>query len=412
MVTISTSNRRSRGGGGGDPHQNMESAQRFVVFCVAILILLLALVNQSENAETIMISETSSSLSVAATTTTTTVSPVFDTTYQEDDRPNLSQWEGCTIDNHAITSQPKILKAFWVPMYPNSDGGIVGHMIRLLTNSPAGHKNYYASMPGLKKCKSKSSVTISCEQIHPVVGIGPPPEMQTARYQKKVLLGMRHPLTGIPAHHHAKAVKYHGATAQVDIDSWRSFRDRFFIDSVHDSWRHLLATWKELGDGGGKYYDPEPFYLPYEHLLDVTKGPALTEQLASILRTAGYNVVATNNTGCVWYHAVRKRLQQRPMTTTTAEPGQQQQQQQQPLRHPHYDYADSYIPSLTREQKIALIDELNDIRKAYPTDLVLNELLAEYITTVQNDPRVDTPWVNQTITTSSVVSSSGDGERR
>jgi hypothetical protein len=374
MVTISTS---SRGTERDVLRQSMESAQRIVVLGVVILILLLALVNQHDNAQSsILLLSTSSSEDQVSS-----LSTVFDVTYQDESRPDLSQWDGCTIDSLSSSSpkQPDGLKTFWVPMYPNSDGGMIGNLIRLLTDSPKAHKSYYAKAPGLKKCISAGSITISCEQIHPVVAIGPPPEQQISRYQPKILLGIRHPLTAIPAHLHDKAVRYHGATTQVDIDEWRNFRDAHFANVVRDSWRWTLSTWKELG--GNAYYDSEPFYLPYEHLLDATKGPALTEQLAVVLRNAGYHTVT--NTGCVWYHAVKDKLQGGDAAVTTQ-------------RHPHYDYVDSYIPSLTREQKVALMDELNNIRQIYPSDRSLDELLDEYIAMVQNERRTDIPWVNQT----------------
>lgn len=138
---------------------DMDISQRAVVLGVVILLLLLALVNQRDNAESIIAASSENSLSL------------FDVTYKDDEttRPDLSPWEGCTIGT--ITArQPKTLKAFWVPMFPDSDAGIIGTMVKMLTNSPFGHKNYYAKGPDLKKCKSSSSVTISCEQIHPVVG--------------------------------------------------------------------------------------------------------------------------------------------------------------------------------------------------------------------------------------------------
>jgi hypothetical protein len=156
-------------------NQNMESAQRAVVLGVILLILLLALVNQRDNAESIMTTLTDERSSASLLS-------VFDVTYHDENRPDLSQWEGCTIDSiPPSSSRLDELKAFWVPMFPNSDAGIVGNLIRLLTNSPNGHKNYYASAPGLKKCRGGGSRTVSCEQIHPVVGIGPPPERQTDR---------------------------------------------------------------------------------------------------------------------------------------------------------------------------------------------------------------------------------------
>jgi hypothetical protein len=203
---------------------------------------------------------------------------------------------------------------------------------------------------------------------------------------------MRNPLMVIPAHHHNKAIKYHGATAQVPIDEWRQFRDQYFMTSVRGDWRRLLTTWKEM-----EGYDHEPFYLPYEHLLDVTKGPVLTGQLANVLKAAGYQVVT--NTGCVWYQAVHDQL------LNSSSSSRQQQQ-----RHPQYDYVDGYIPSLTREQKVALVEELHDIQTTYPTDQALHELLSEYMDQVQREERTDIPWVNQTASSSTTTTNVGGGD--
>jgi hypothetical protein len=338
---------------------NMESSSRAILFGVAMMIILLALVNQHDSAESIIVAGSETSMAL------------YDVTWKDENRPDLSQWEGCTIE--PISSrQPRRLKPFWVPMYPYSDENIIGNLILLLTGTPrTAHKNFYARGRGFKKCAKGNTVTITCEQFHPVVGISPPPENLSGHYQAKILMGMRNPLTGIPAHHHTKATLYHGATTQVEIDEWRHFRDMYFMSTVKDQWRAVLTTWKEM-----KGYDHTPMYLPLEHLVDPAKGPALTEQLANELRAAGYSV--TTNPACAWYKAVKSKLS-----------GQY---------HPHYDYVRTYIPSLTEAQKVQLVDELNDIRTMYGTgDSLLDQLLAEYIDTIQRDKRNDTPWVNRTI---------------
>lgn len=331
----------------------MDATQRAVVFGAVVLILLLALLNQRDSAESIIAAENSLSL--------------FDITYKDEYRVDLSPYEGCTIDP-VSSPQPEGLKAYWVPMFPNSDAGIIGTIVRLLTDSPAAHKSYYAKSKGTKKCKG-NSVTVTCEQIHPVVGIGPPPEQQTGRYQPKILMGIRNPITGIPAHHHTKAVKYHGATEQVDINGWRNFRDAWFMVSVRDGWRRVLTTWKDM-----EGYDDDPMYLPLEHLLHETKGPELTRRLADELSSAGYHVV--QNTDCVWYTAVKDQLSG--------------------PNNPHYDYVKDYIPSLTKEQKDELIEEFKDVKTTYPNDISLGKLLDEYTEVVLAEERTDIPWVNKT----------------
>lgn len=144
------------------------------------------------------------------------------------------------------------------------------------------------------------------------------------------------------------------------------------MPGVKDAWRKLLTTWIEM-----EGYDHQPLYLPLEHLLDPVKGPALTERLAQELRQAGYLVV--QNTSCVWYNTIKDQFDG--------------------PNHPHYHYVKYYIPALTKEQKMELINEFNDLRTIYgKNDPSLDQLLIEYIDAVQKEKRTDTPWVNQTAT--------------
>jgi len=87
-----------------------------------------------------------------------------------------------------------------------------------LTGLSSGSKSYYAKSKGTKKCAG-TTMTVTCEQIHPIVGIGPAPEQQASKYQSNIVFPIRNPITAIPAHHQAKAVSSIHVLYSVNVDS-------------------------------------------------------------------------------------------------------------------------------------------------------------------------------------------------
>ena len=281
--------------------------------------------------------------------------------------PDVSAFQGCTVK--PILERPSDedlfkLKPFWAPSYPNTDPGLLMHLIDGLTGIKHAYKNYYAKGHGLYKCSGRSP-TAACEQIHPIVGI-PSPEGQAHKFQSRLIMPIRNPATVVPAHHQSKAEKYHQQQGQVSIDTWRDFRDSYLETTLFRGWRGLIDTWTNMTK-----YDVG-MYVPYEHLVSVKEGPAIARQLATLLREAGFPVVDNDSAECVWFHIVE------PLVTA--------------IGHPHYHFAVDYLPGYTVEEKQYLINELKSMQQDHSGDTVLQSILDEYMQEILDDTVTDTVW--------------------
>jgi hypothetical protein len=288
----------------------------------------------------------------------------------------LPDMEGCSVGTAVVadSSLSNNNKPFWVPSYPASDNSLFAALVIALTGDVGSNaKSYYASSPTLKKCFTRKgyTMTITCQQLHPIVGIGPLPEKQVDKFQPLVIMPIRNPLTCVPEHYQLKAVMYHGETAQVSVDSWRSYRDEWLEKGIISGWKSVVTTWKDMVE-----YQGIGLYVPFEHVLDVHRGPIVVDQLATILRNAGFPVVPSADVSCVWYRVTKKHIQaaiDRSTTTGMTE--------QQLLRYP---FATEYVPGYTVLQKEYMISELKQLQTMYPNDTVLVSILDDYIHETQS----------------------------
>jgi hypothetical protein len=252
-------------------------------------------------------------------------------------------------DNSAPT------KPFWVPSYPNSDMGIFKDLVIRLTGETTAAKSYYAQSKTFKKCFGNTR-TFTCEMIHPIVAIGPSPEQQTAKFQSRIILPIRNPITLFPAHHQSKAEQYHGATTQVNISEWRAVRDEYYQKSLQE-WKHLIQTWKSMPG-----YDPEDIvalYVVYEHFFRPDTGPAQVRALGELLSLAGFPLVAVDDHRttkesyeCIWYAS---------------------------MHHKKYYPYDGYRPSFRKEQIQYVVQFLIQMQTEFQSDVKLVQILQEYI---------------------------------
>lgn len=266
-------------------------------------------------------------------------------------------------------------KPFWLSSYPSSGAGLIGNLVRALSGNVHGaHKSYYAKSKQVKKCFGGAVPTVTCEQIHPVVSIGPKPENQAHKFQPHILLSLRSPVTVAPASFQEKAERYHHQAhgTQVSVNSWRKYRDDWLQNGVYDGWENVTTTWHDM-------YEGIALYLPLEHVVHPVQGPVLAQRLAQVLREAGFAVVADEHVSCVWYHTIGEHYyvsaKGRPML---------------------YEFASDYVPAYTQEQKSYLVDRMESLRARYPDDVALGEILTEYTTSIIEDPSFDKPWTNTT----------------
>lgn len=288
----------------------------------------------------------------------------------------LPDLDGCTIGPATVLESPQsnTNKPFWVPSYPATDNGLFAKLVVGLTGGVGSNaKSYYASSSVLKKCFSRNghtSMTITCQQLHPIVGIGPLPENQADKFQHQIIMPIRNPMTCVPEHYQQKAYMYHNAQGQVTVDEWRSFRDEWFTRTVLSDWKSVITTWKNM-----KEYDGVGLYVPFEHIMDVDRGPMIVNDLASILRNAGFPVVSSEDVKCVWYKVTKEYFR-----TAIDESKKRNTAPQQMLQYP---FAIDYIPRYTASQKEYMVAELKSLSDSYPNDTNLQVILNEYIQQIQ-----------------------------
>lgn len=241
-------------------------------------------------------------------------------------------WSQCTQHNEQKTfpkQLPKLEKRdkvepLWLPAYPTSlpgrSGSIYSSFLSALTGIDSASRNYYRSSKKLKRChylNNPNDTCISCEIVHPIVPCERPhPSAQSNNFGEVVLVALRNPITAFPAYQQEKAEKYHNAKGQVERSEWIAFRDQWVGNATHsplfDEWKHFIMEWRGM--------DPYhvALYLPYEWWYDEAKGPALSEQLASVLQSQGlpvlYEGIDENNSNspgeleCIWHQKIREAM--------------------------------------------------------------------------------------------------------
>lgn len=297
---------------------------------------------------------------------------------------DLPDLDGCTVGPTTVleSAQSSANKPFWVPSYPASDNGLFATLVIALTGDVGSNaKSYYASSPSLKKCFNRNghaSMTITCQQLHPIVGIGPLPENQADKFQQKIIMPIRNPMTCIPAHYQQKAYMYHNAKGQVTLDEWRSFRDQWLTKTVISEWKSVITTWKNM-----KEYEGVGLYVPFEHVMDIERGPIIVNELASLLRNAGFPVVPSGDVKCVWYRVTKNHFR-----AAIDESKNRNIPPQQMLQYP---FVLDYVPRYTALQKEYMITELKLLSDMYPDDANLISVLNEYIQQIRQSSINDRP---------------------
>jgi len=159
------------------------------------------------------------------------------------------------------------------------------------------------------------------------------------------------------------------SSSKVAVDSWRKDRDLYFADGLQ-GWKDQIKEWKVSMK---EVYNISMF-IPFEHLVDATKGPELLKRLTKLLEDFGFPiVVADDDMPCVWYKALGKEILEQ-------------------IDSHGYEYSD-YMPGYTQEHKDLLMKELSSMVEEYKDDdkeLLL--ILQEYMDQVQSDISLDQPY--------------------
>ncbi|KAL7572042.1 hypothetical protein ACA910_001695 [Epithemia clementina (nom. ined.)] len=245
----------------------------------------------------------------------------------------------------------------------------------------------------------------------------------TAYFDPAIIYILRNPLSVFPAHHNAKAIKYHNLppTKQVPVTEWRSFRDEY-LPNVMESWKNQVRTWAK---GLSSYYHVGLF-LPFEHVRHPHHGPRLLQKLQRLLQDAGYPVRSYNNyttttskrelnentfhkvtwLDCLWYSTVSslavaapppstqnsgasKSILEPQLSTTNCEEkfwGKQ--------KNPFYDFGIEYTPPYKRVQIDLMIKEMESFMLEFehlPPFKGLVNILREYVQEMRDYKYLDDP---------------------
>ena len=266
-------------------------------------------------------------------------------------------------------------KPLWFPAHPTSiEDAVHKNIINGITGLPAGGKSFYASSKAIKlrQCQGQTE-TATCMNVHPIVDMGKKhPDTRAHIFFGQYIMGLRNPMTVLPAFYNQKAIKYHGLCTgcQVPEDQWRQDRDAYLGDMV-DTWKNLIKTWKTMT----KY--KRGMYLVHEHLLDAQKGPLELKRLASVLRDAGFVTAPDESIPCIWYKAIGKDSIEQ-------------------FHQGGYEYKD-YKPGYTKVQQEFLLSELSKFAEENKQDSELVAILKEYQENIKDNIRSDSAWTNQTM---------------
>lgn len=214
----------------------------------------------------------------------------------------MKKYEDCTVPTQSAPTEEDKLKAIWFPSYPYAfDDKILNRLGNLLTGLKMGTKSFHKRSNKLKNCKGMGPTAI-CTQIHPFMNAKPLD--LTGQFAPSIVLGMRNPLTALPAHHNAKQILYHGVKGQEPIDTYREWRERRTIPAL-GLWTNQIEAWQQAKPS---YYQID-LYFAYEHLMDYQTGPETVRKLAKVLQKSGFdtpNVDDNNVATCIWYRGVGK----------------------------------------------------------------------------------------------------------
>ena len=268
------------------------------------------------------------------------------------------EWDSCVISKVDTPSSREPTKPFWFPHYPSSSPFTKKIVEQMATGGIV--RNFYT-----KKCQPYGK-TILCDQTHPMIPIKPLPEdsSRTKEFNPLIIIPIRNPMTAQPAFQQVKAELYHHQKGQVEEESWRRTRDQWYNGTFFE-WVTMIETWKSMP------YEVA-MYLPYEHVMDPAKGPAVIKRLSGVLRNAGFPMkVADESVPCVWYQGVGKESL---------------------ITHHDYGYHyTDYLPGYTPEQKEFYLKEFALLINKFADDSELVGILEEYRNEVQNHMRIDKP---------------------
>lgn len=297
--------------------------------------------------------------------------------FPEDYMKSLTtRYENCTVSLNAREQKSKP-KLFWTPGFPDSiNEPMLRNMVFDLTGKQAPAASYSVTRPRQRKCKNFHNNVKSLCLVDNHVNPEAPGAVLEDTFNGEVIVQLRNPRTWIPAHHNAKAIRFHQHQGQVSQDNWREFRNEFF-EGILRNWVNFVRMF----DNMSTFH--VVMYLPMEFLMDATKGPTILNKLALILQKGGFetiidaNMVPGNQSkeeehwACFWYQHM-----DRPTLERYTKYG--------------YEYAD-FLPGFTTQQRNLMLQELETLLGNTQNTPELASILQLYYNDIRDNTPIDDP---------------------
>jgi hypothetical protein len=255
-------------------------------------------------------------------------------------------------------------------------GNILMPLSNMLTPGTAGCKQSHVSAKGrLKSCHS------TVMQVSACTGMGASEKVMrnTVKYDSRIVLVIRDLQTTYPAMFYDKDISFHEATSQAPENSWRRFRDQFFVTT---SWAQSISEWKSLIDNS-EYYNIA-MVVQYEKLIDPTHGPKIVQRLGKLFQSAGFEstpLMTLEDAKCIWYQVLE--IKRKEWSTVNA-------------------FYKDYRPGFTPQQRDFMVETYRNLTATLsdPEDnnaVELVSILNEYIENANDENiKLDIPWQNIT----------------
>jgi hypothetical protein len=242
-------------------------------------------------------------------------------------------------------------KPIWIAGYPGSGFDMVAPLISAITGltSVDIYRHHSCSAP----IKEGAAPTGACLTHWPMIEKDSPVSVATATgtfYNSYAIFVIRNPANAIPSFH----TRWWRAQKQLRVNNifpekndWIEWRDKRF-EAHLKSWKVSLQEWQRGISAAGVV--GISLYLPFEELIDATKGPRLASELANQFLAAKHPAEKTR-TACLWRRVANDE------------------------HHPPRKYP----PTFTSAQKKLLIQTLDELILLFTTkETILTSILQSY----------------------------------
>jgi hypothetical protein len=201
---------------------------------------------------------------------------------------------------HTVAAIETPGKPIWIAGYPGSGFDMVAHLVSAITGltSVDVYRQHSCSLP----VKDGAAPTGACLTHWPMIEKDSPVSVATSTgtfYNPNAIFVIRNPANAIPSFH----TRWWRAQKQMNRNNvfpgkedWIEWRDKRFTKHLK-SWKVSLQEWQRGISAAGIH--GISLFIPYEELIDATKGPELSAEVANKFLAANHPAT-TATTACLW----------------------------------------------------------------------------------------------------------------